>query len=376
LNRRLAVIYAVLRPLVALFLKIKFGYKYETAKNLPGNCIVLSNHLTDFDPLFVGVSFRRNMRFVASEHIARWGFVYKLLKFAFEPIIRYKGAAGSSAVIEMMRTVRRGGSVCMFAEGVRSWDGTTSPILPSTAAVIQKAGCALVTYRLTGAYFASPMWGGASTRRGPVSGKVKSVYTKEQLAGMTVQEIYQAINADLHEDAYQRQLAAPKRYRGKRLAEKLERLMFICPECGKMDSFVSKDDTVSCTSCSLCMKYDEYGMLSGAKAKTVKEFSDWQKARVREDADANRPYVLPAATLQTIGANHEETPVSTGKASISRDALRCGETEIPMDEISFMAMHGQRAIVFTAGKTYYELKPLDETNSLKFHLYYQALRNE
>ena len=40
-----------------------------------------------------------------------------------------------------------------------------------------------------------------------------------------------------------------------------------------------------------------------------------------------------------------------------------------------MAMHGQRAIVFTAGKQYYELMPSKEANALKFYLYYEIIQS-
>lgn len=374
MNFRLRFFYAILRPLVIVFLKIKFGYKFKKAKKLPENYIVLSNHMTDFDPLFVGASFSRQMTFVASEHIARWGWIYKLLKFAFEPIIRYKGAAGGAAVIEMMRRVRKGGNVCMFAEGVRTWDGVTSPILPSTAAVIQKAGCGLVTYKITGGYFVSPMWGGASTRRGHITGAPVNVYTKEMLAQMTTDEIYRAINEDLHEDAYARQLQDPKPYRGKRLAEKLERLMFLCPTCRKMDIFTSSGDLVTCSSCGQKIRYDEYGMLTGIPYGTVKEFSDWQKERVKEDAAMNKEYAVEGAVLKTVDSKHEETVISEGKAFINADEFTIGETKIDMKDISFMAMHGQRAIVFTANKTYYEFVPTSGCNTLKIYLYYNAVK--
>jgi 1-acyl-sn-glycerol-3-phosphate acyltransferase len=72
--------YAILRPLVIVFLKIKFGYKFKKVKDLPENYIVLSNHTTDFDPVFVGAGFKKQMYFVASEHITRWNTAYKLLK--------------------------------------------------------------------------------------------------------------------------------------------------------------------------------------------------------------------------------------------------------------------------------------------------------
>jgi len=75
------VIYSLLRFPVKLFLKIKFGYKSKKAKDLPENYIVISNHTTDYDPIMVAMSFKRQMYYVASEHISDWGTAYKLLKF-------------------------------------------------------------------------------------------------------------------------------------------------------------------------------------------------------------------------------------------------------------------------------------------------------
>ena len=119
LNRKHIFFYKLLRPLVILFLKIRFNFRYEPAKNLPEKYIVLSNHATDYDMLLVASSFPRQMYFVGSEHIARWK-IYPLLKFAFAPIIRHKGAPATKAIMEMLRKVRQGANVCMFAEGVRT----------------------------------------------------------------------------------------------------------------------------------------------------------------------------------------------------------------------------------------------------------------
>jgi 1-acyl-sn-glycerol-3-phosphate acyltransferase len=95
------------------------------------------------------------MYFVGSEHISRWGRIYKLLQYCFAPIMRPKGALASTTVIEMLRKVRGGANVCLFAEGVRSWDGAPAPILPSTGKMVKSARCGLVTYRITGGYFVS-----------------------------------------------------------------------------------------------------------------------------------------------------------------------------------------------------------------------------
>lgn len=374
MKRRHNFFYKLLVPLTTLFVRIKFGYTYEKAKNLPKNYIVLSNHVTDYDMLFVGASFRRQMYFVASEHIARWKFLYWFLQYAFAPIWRYKGSVASSTVLDILRKTKKGESVCIFAEGVRSWDGRSSPILPSTGKMVKKAGCALVTYKIKGGYFASPMWS-ASTRRGYVHGAPVNIYTAEQLKAMTVDEINEAIRQDLWEDAYERQLQEPKPYKGKGLAEDLETLLFICPECGKLETMHSEDNTVSCKVCGWSLQIDPFGMLSDPRFTTVRDLSDWQKEQIRHHAEENTAYTSDFGELITV-ENHIESPVTSGPIYMDNSVFRCGEKEFALDTVSELAMHGRRALVFTAGKEYFELLLPKGSNAIKYLLYFNAYKTQ
>lgn len=375
LSKKHEMMYQFLIPLVKVFLIIKFGYKWKRAENLPENYIVLSNHVTDYDPLLVGVSFPKQMYFVASEHITRWGIAYKLLQFVFKPIIRYKGTVATTTVLETLRKVRQGGSVAIFAEGVRTWDGVTCPILPSTAKMVKTAGCALVTYKIQGGHFVSPGWRDHGTARGPISGAPVHIYTKEDLKAMTVDQVYKAICGDLYEDAYARQLADPKPYRGKNLAEGLENLLFTCPACGKRNTLSSSGNSVACEECGLSFTFDEYAMLHGVPFRTVKEFSDWQKERVAADAAAGETYSVEFATLSTI-VNHEASQVSAGVLSMDNEMLKCGDVEIPVADISDMGIHGRHALVFSVKGTYYELLPAHEFSVQQFLLYYNCVKNK
>ena len=366
--------YRLLRPLVVAFARIRFGYRYEKARNLPENYIVLSNHTTDYDLLFVAASFPRMMYFVGSEHISRWGILYKFLKFCFNPIMRPKGASAASTVKEMMRRAKSGANLCLFAEGVRSWDGTPSPIAPSTAKMVQRMGCGLVTYRITGGYFASPMWAGASVRRGPVHGAPVHVFTAEQLAAMDTAELYRIIVDDLGENAYERQLADPQPYKRKALAEGLENVLFLCPLCKERDTFQTLDNTATCSCCGLSFRYNEHGMLEDSPYSTVQEFHAWQKSEVAEHVERNMVYTAKNAVLSTV-KDHDQKPVTSGPVSMDTQALRCGDMDFPMNTITDLAMHGQHAIVFTAGKVYYELIVDEGCNALKFFLYYNACKS-
>lgn len=373
MNKKHIFFYRLLRPLVVLFARIRFGYTFEYAENLPENYIVLSNHTTDYDLLFVAASFKRQMYFVGSEHISRWGFLYRLLKFAFAPIMRPKGTSAAHTIKEMMRVTKSGANVCLFAEGVRSWDGTPSPITPSTAKMVKRLGCGLVTYRITGGYFASPMWAGAGVRRGEVHGAPMHVFTKEQVQAMSNEELYRIICDDLGEDAYDRQLANPKPYKSKAGAEGLETLLFLCPRCGGHDTFRTHGDRVECTQCELNFRYNEYGMLEGAPFQTLKEFSRWQKQQVQEHVEQDTCYTAPRARLVTV-RSHQEEPVAEGGVFLSRQMLRCGEMEFPLESITDLAMHGQHHVVFTASGTYYEMSIDPVSNALKFHLFYQQCK--
>lgn len=373
LHKRHSFYWNFLHYPVELFVKLKFGYKYKKtkAKELPETYIVLSNHVTDFDPIFVGVSFQKQMYFVASEHVSRWGFLSKLLHHVFEPIIRYKGSTAASTVLEMIRKVKDGRCVCMFAEGARSWDGVTGYIQPATGKVIKSAKCALVTYRIEGGYFVSPNWSEGGIRKGRISGEIVNVYTKELIANMTVDEINRVINQDLYVDAYAHQLKEPAKYRGKQPAVRMENLLFICPKCGASDSIYSQKDIVGCRKCDMQFKYNEYAMLEGIPHKTVKELYAWQKGEIKKTAvDGNTVYTASNAVLQTVSKG-KEAVVAQGKLALSKEKLICGDFEIPFETILDMAMHGRHALVFSTKEAYYELMPDETENALKFHLLYE-----
>ena len=110
-------------------------------------------------------------------------------------------------------------------------------------------------------------------------------------------------------------------------------------------------------------------MLMNAPYPTVHAFAKWQEGRLVEDVRDGVVYEATKARLCALNGQ-EEVFVAEGALQMSNDVLRCGEWEMPMSQITDLAMHGQRAIVFTAEKQYYELIPEQGSNALKFMLYY------
>ncbi len=376
MNKKHKLVIAIIRPIGFLFAKLKFNFKFKKAKKeeLPENYIVLSNHVTDYDPILVGLSFPNQMYFVASEHITRWGWIYKVIRFLVEPIIRYKATVAASTVMDILRKVRKGNNVCIFAEGVRTWDGVTGPVVPATAQLIKSARCGLVTYRIEGGYFVSPNWASSgNTRRGRLYGAPVGVYTKEELAKMSVEEIDEIIKRDLHEDAYARQKIEMRPYRGGKLAEGMESLIFLCPNCRAHGTLESKKDTVTCSSCKNSFTYDKYGMLDGIDYKTVYELNQWQRAELAKDVANGVGYTAPEASLFTIDG-HELKTVCAGDAHITHEAITIADVTIPISTISDMGIHGRRTLIFSTTDNYYELKVPKGKNIIKFMYYREFVK--
>jgi 1-acyl-sn-glycerol-3-phosphate acyltransferase len=358
--------------LVIIFLKIKFNFKYKKVK-VKGNYILLSNHATDFDPLMVASSCPKQTYFVASEHITRFK-AFKLLKYAFEPIVRYKGASGASAIKNALSRLRNGANVCIFPEGVRTFDGITCPITYSTAKFVKSSGASLVTYKLKGGYFSSPMWSSTKhTRKGKITGAPVSVYDKETLKNMSVDEIYQVIKTDLYENAYETWSQSPVKYKGKKIAESVESFLYVCPNCNAHASFTSENNTVKCKDCGHTFTIDSTGNLSGTKITTLLGLSKWQNAVTENDFNKGVTYRAEQASISTI-EKHVAVNTVTGKLELSPTRLTCGELSFSLADIPEMAIHGKYSLCFMANKTYYELTLPKGDNAYRFLQYFNVIK--
>lgn len=281
-------IYKILKTIITPFLKRKFNYSYEKIKPTNHPYIVLANHNTDYDPLLVTLAFSDQMYYVASEHIFRWGFISKLINFIVAPIPRVKGTTEIQTVMSILKRLKLGANVCMFAEGNRSFSSETGEIHPATGKLIKKSGVSLITFRLDGGYFTSPRWS-KTLRKGGMKGRIVKEYSPEELKSMTSDEIYSAIKNDLYVNAYEEQEKNPIEYKGKNLAENLETALYLCPECKKTETLKSEGDRLVC-DCGLDLNYDSYGYLSSnnekeAPFKTILDWCRFQDTWLKEDIE-------------------------------------------------------------------------------------------
>ncbi len=367
------VFFFLIRP----FVRPIVGYTYQRAKHIQGPAILLCNHNQDIDIGLMGLSYRQSMRVVASEHIFRLGILTWLVKQFFSPIVRMKGKTEIRTVRDILNVIKKGGRVCIFPEGNRSYNGLTGEITQATASLARMAKCQLITYRIEGGYLKHPRWAKYG-RRGHVFGHEVGRYTPQQLAAMNTEEVLALIRRDLHEDAYERQRQMPRVYRGKKLAESLETAMYLCPRCERIGTLQSEDNRIAC-GCGFAMRYDEMGILESADGQdarfsTVTAWDAWQESKTAEIALNGQGGSIvgdDGISLYRVEPCKGDELIETARLSISQRELVCGSFMFPLANISDLAIIGRNTLVFeTRSGGYYELRSKSDYNALKYRRIY------
>lgn len=369
--------YGFFKFIVRPFFNRSFNFHPEPANEIEGPFLLLANHNLDFDPVIINFSFKHLIYFVASEHIFRIGLASWFLKRYFAPISRLKGTADIGTVKEILKRLRAGMRVCIFAEGNRSFNGLTGTIPKSTGRLAKTSGVPLITYRFEGGYLTMPRWA-YTKRRGRMRGHVVNVYTVEDLAQMSSEDINAAIATDLFEDAYARQAVERLPYKGKRLAEGLEHSLFICPSCEQIGSLHSEGDRYAC-ACGLEVRYDEYGYLSGGPFDTVTLWDQWQHKRLIEiarTAGEDDLFADMQIKLCEILPEHRSELIYTGEVSMNREGIKCGKLYFKIEDIPSMQIYGRSTLTFNYGRTHYEIAAPDRFCGRKYLELYNFLRSE
>lgn len=375
--RRQRRAYTTLYPAAKALMKGMLNYSFTLGPKIDGPCLILSNHVTDFDPILVGLSFPEHMYYVAGENVMRMGFLSKIVARYASIIQRVKGTTDAEAALQILRTLRKGRNVCMFAEGSRTFTGETLPIAPATAKLVKMARSTLVTYRLTGGYLTTPRWS-PRRRKGRMMGAPVGVYPPEELKQMSEGEIAALLARDLYENAYETQAKEPVAYRGKALAETLETALYLCPKCHRIDTLHSRGDRFSC-DCGLTMTLDEYGFFQGEDLpfKTPLDWDRWQTGEMEQLAESLGDEAAFSDEEQTLNRkedDHSLTPLCTGTMALYRDRLTIGERSFPLKELRGIGLIQRQGMVFSTADGDFAVTASKLRCVRKYHTLFEFLK--
>jgi len=359
-KKRHDFIYRILWILLHRFIARKFSFEYDTIEPEKSPYFVISNHLTNWDPMLVGLSFGRNLYYVATDQIFRMGLKSRLLEFLFSPIPLSKTLRELKTVISIFRRLKDNCNICIFAEGKTSFDGETGEIQPSIAKLIKKAGVTLVTYRFTGSYFTFPRWA-RFVRKGKMEGRLVKIYSPEKISAMSADEILDAIKKDISVSAYEIQEKKMTVFRGKKRAECLETVLYCCPKCRQFASLKSRDDILEC-KCGFRVLFNEYGFFELPEKngeppfKTITGWARWQKLEIGAlagNSGGNAPLFSDdnQELFEITGERHAKL-IAKGRLCLYRDRLlfiadNGQEFVYPLTEVIEMSCFTKMTLLFS-----------------------------
>lgn len=383
MRTRHKVVTELARVVMTPYLKLKFGVKVEKFKEQTDRpYLIVLNHQTVFDQFFVGMSFKGPIYYVATEDIFSNGWVSKLIKYVIAPIPIKKQTTDVQAVMNCARIAREGGTIAVAPEGNRTYSGRTVYIKPAIVKLVRALKLPLVIYRIEGGYGVQPRWCDA-VRRGKMRAYVARVVEPEEYKALSDDELFELIRDGLYVD----EACVSGNFYHKKSAEYLERVFYVCPECG-LSRFESHGDIVECKACGRKVRYLPTKEFEGVgfqfPFRFVADWYDYQNEfvnRLDYTEHVEQPmYQDKAGLWEVILYQRKQLIEKEATLSLYGDRIAVEmpgkeRTEYAFDEISVVTVLGRNKLNFYVGDKVYQVKGEKSFNALKYMNIYWRYKN-
>jgi 1-acyl-sn-glycerol-3-phosphate acyltransferase len=277
--------YWLLRHTVGPAIRMYYRIQYDKTaiRHLKPPYMVLANHTTLWDCIYIALMIPHIVFYIASDQNFRLPFV-RVLFHILGVIPKKKSVSDMYAVKQLIRIKQEKGVIGIFPEGRRTWDGRSTEILYATSKLAKNLGIPVVTIKVAGGYLSRPRWA-SNSRRGRIEMTARVLYTPERLAELSVDEVHEGLAAALRHDETAWQEERGYAFKGRRMAEKLELALFICPQCHRIGTMGSSGDAFTCASCGYDVRFGHLGFFEKGKDRPIHtnlpQWNGWQQARLR-----------------------------------------------------------------------------------------------
>ena len=131
--------------------KLLWRFRGLHSERVPGRgpVVIACNHVSNWDPILVGLGCRREVHFMAKEELFRNPLLGWLIR-AYNALPLRRGAVDRRALRMAAGVLEGGGALVMFPEGTRSRDGRIGPGKPGVGYVACASGAPVVPAYITG----------------------------------------------------------------------------------------------------------------------------------------------------------------------------------------------------------------------------------
>lgn len=335
-----------------------FGRKYlrNEIRGKKGPFVVIANHEAALDFVNLIGATSRPMSFVISKSffstLPIQGFLKKL-----GVIPKQQFQTSSDDLKKMKRVIEAGQPVVIYPAGLMCEDGLSTPIPGATYKFLKWLNADVYVARTQGSYFVMPKWS-KKLRPGRTTMDIYRLFTKEELPGLTLEQIQKKTDDALLYDAYLDQEEMRVKYLGNRDLRGLENVLYQCPECGREFSVTATEQgEIFCTCCGFRQKADDCGFFhrtgnTGTEVRYVSQWSQWIHDRLAEKMEIGQECSMSAMTqiFMVDDRRHKFMPAGKGMLTLSADGFHLegtlGGTAFSKD----ISIAGLPTLPFSPGK--------------------------
>ena len=363
------------------------GFRTKRVQHgIEGAHVILANTQTLHDALLVRTAFDYPVYCVQTRAVRR-NPIQRLGDLLTAPIMQKPGAAlWSSACTESIKQVlSEGGSVCLFPIKNAPYGYAPGTISRETVPLIRALRVPVVLYTMHGGAGALPRWSDGK-RKGPFIGRYEKTLMPDEYALMSDEQLHALIARVLCVNDKSLGLT----YAGKHRAEKLERVLYVCPRCRQHSSLYSSGIHVSCRGCGMTANYTEAGdfvfLNCETPISTVDSWMDYQKSWLKNHVDdfEKEIYTDNGVTIFSVDKTPADEPLF-GKLTMTRDQLllsfKDGEAGLrtvgfSLDSVSSLKAVGQVKLSLTTAQGTWEITGAPDFCAYKYAQMFLALRKK
>lgn len=309
--------------------KLVFRRKFlrNEIKGKKGPFVVIANHQCALDFVNLICATRRPMNFVISNSFYNTlpirGFMKKL-----GVIPKQQFQTNARDLKRMKAVIDRGEPVAIYPAGLMCEDGLSTPIPAATYKFLKWLKADVYVAKVSGSYFVMPKWAGG-IRPGRTYMDIYKLFSKEELAGMDLEQIRQKTDEAMLFDAYREQDTLRTVYKKGDDLSGLEHVLYMCPHCGKEFTVAVEGNKIFCTACGFAHRADQYGLLhqAGDVGREIRYISDWSReiydAEARQLEKGALTFVVSPVEIRMIDMKKKKfRTVGRGELRLTQEVFR------------------------------------------------------
>lgn len=327
---KFSAFYYFLAGTISFFWRIVFRIKIRKSaefKNQKGAYLLVANHTSPFDMISaVGVVYPKRQNFVVAESMLYHSKFFARVLTKFGAILKKQYYSDFSCVRNIKKYMDAGIPVLICPEGKVSDDGLTQPIVQSTGKLIKWLGYPVVSCVSHGAALMRPKWA-RTLRRGRVVFDCNVALSAEDTKSLSVEQINDIIQKSLYNNDHIYQEENKIKFKGRRLAEGLESILYKCPKCNAEFEMKSRNRTLSCKNCGNGAIYGEDGVITKTDEQSVvfrriDLWEDFIRQSIREELRDDSFKIEASVELHLDNPqNHKFYFASQGKLFLDKEKI-------------------------------------------------------